>query len=343
MVVQYKGGPEYQCNFLHQQYQVPVCQRIASQPIDDFVVQAFFQALSPLELDAYEQALKSQAEITQQAGQAHQQQLERLRYQAVLAQRQYYKVDPDNRLVAAELENRWEAALVALKEAEDRLALHQETCEKPPLLPPDLKAAFSKIAQKLPEIWNQEELLPTRQKKALLRCLIDKVVIHHIAPNKIQTRIIWKGGETTSAVVTIAVGAFRNLSSAAEMEAVILNLSQQGKMDEEIARFLTESGHTSPKNIQTVLPSTVKTIRLKHHIFQKRCQSHPRQIPRCLTIPQIAPQLGVTAHWLYHLIRCGKIVMVRDNQTGLYLFPDRPETLDLLRQLKAGIVKNLRF
>ena len=343
MVVQYKGGPEYQCNFLHQMYQVPVCQRIASQPIDDCVVRAFFQALSPIELDVYEQALKTQAETAQQARQAHEQQLERLRYQAALAQHQYNQVDPDNRLVAAELERRWEAALVALKESEDRLAFQQQHCETPPLLPPELKAAFSHIAQKLPEIWNQEELLPTRQKKALLRCLIDKVVIHHLAHDKIQTRIVWKGGETTTAIVTITVGAFRRLSSAAEMEATIVELSQQGKTDEEIAQHLTERGHSSPKNTRAVLPSTVTTIRLKHRIFLKRSQSHPRHIPGYLTIPQIAPRLGVTAHWIYHLIRSGKIEMTRDNQTSLYLFPDQPETLDLLQQLKAGTVKNLRF
>ena len=343
MVVQYKGGPEYQCNFLRQQFQVPVCQRISSQPIDDFVVQAFFQALSPVELDVYEQALKTQAETAQQARQAHEQQLERLRYQAALAQRQYNQVDPDNRLVAAELERRWEAALVALKDTEDRLAFQQQNCENPPLLPPELKAAFSQIAQKLPEIWSQEEILPTRQKKALLRCLIDKVVIHHVAHDKIHTRIVWKGGETTTAIVTITVGAFRRLSSAAEMEAVIVELSKQGKTDEDIAQHLTELGHASPKNIQAVLPSTVKTIRLKHRIFQKRSQSHPRHIPGCLTIPQIAPMLGVTAHWIYHYIRSGRIEVTRDQQTGLYLFSDQTETLDLFRQLKAGILKNLRF
>jgi DNA invertase Pin-like site-specific DNA recombinase len=107
MLVQYKGGPEYQCNFLHQQYQVPVCQRIRSQPIDDFVVQAFFQALSPIELEVYEQALQTQQQVDQQARQAQEQQLERLRYQAALAQHQYNQVDPENRLVAAELERRW--------------------------------------------------------------------------------------------------------------------------------------------------------------------------------------------------------------------------------------------
>jgi len=186
-------------------------------------------------------------------------------------------------------------------------------------------------------------ILPTRQKKALLRCLIDKIVIHHIAPNKIQTRIVWKGGETSSAVVTTTVGAFRNLSSANEIESLILELTQQGKTDEEIAQYLTDIGHTSPKNIHGVLSSTVSTIRLKHRIFLKRSQSHPRHIPGFLTIPQIALQLGVTAHWFYHLISIGKIQLTRDVQTNLYLFPDQPETLDLLQQLKVGTIKNLRF
>ena len=306
-------------------------------------MQAFFQAISPIELDAYEQALKTQTEVAQRAKHAQAQQLERLRYQAALAQHQYNQVDPDNRLVAAELERRWEAALAALKQAEEAFVLHPREAETPPILPPELKAAFTHIAQQLPEIWPQEEILPTPHKKALLRCLIDKVVIHRLAPDHVQTRIVWKGGETTTVLVPVTVGAFRRLSSAAEMEATILELSRQAKSDEEIAAGLTELGHSSPKNRQAVLPSTVKTIRLKHRIFQKRSQSHPRRIPGYLTIPQIAQALEVTAHWIYHLIRCGKIEVARDQPTGLYLFPDQPETLNLFQQLKAGTLQNLRF
>jgi DNA invertase Pin-like site-specific DNA recombinase len=343
MMVQYKSGPEYLCNYLRQQYQVPVCQRIPSPPIDTCVVQAFFQAISPIELDAYEQALQTQAEIAQQARQAQAQQVDRLRYQAALAQRQYHQVDPDNRLVAAELERRWEAALAALQQAEEALALQQQKCETPQAVPAELKAAFSHIAQKLPEIWEQEDLVPTPHKKALLRCLIDKVVIHRVAPDQVQARIVWKGGETTTFLIPVTVGSFHRLSSAAEMEATILELSRQGKSDEDIAAGLTELGHSSPKNRQAVLPSTVKTIRLRHRLFQKRSQSHPRRIPGSLTIPQIAQTLGVTAHWIYHCIRSGKIQVVRDPQTGLYLFPDQPETLNLFQQLKAGTLQNLRF
>jgi DNA invertase Pin-like site-specific DNA recombinase len=343
MVVQYKNGPEYQCNFLRQQYQVPVCQRIPAQPVDDFVVPAFFQALSPVELDVYEQALNTQAETALQTQQAQVQQLERLRYQTALAQHQYNQVDPTNRLVAAELERRWEAALQALKQAEETLVQQQHELSSPPSVPTELKAAFLQIGQQLPEIWNHEEILSTPHKKALLRCLIEKVVIHRSAPDRVQTRIVWKGGATTTTLLTITVGSFKRLSASNEIEAAILELSQQGKSDEEIARHLTNLGHSSPKNTHQVLPSTVKFIRLKHRIFQKRSQSHPRHIPGCMTTPQLASKLGVTAHWIYHLIRSGKILVARDPQTGLYLFPDQPETLEKFQQLKAGAIHNLRF
>jgi DNA invertase Pin-like site-specific DNA recombinase len=343
LVVQYKSGPEYICNYLRQQYQVPVCQRIPAQPIDDCVVQAFFQALSPVELDVYEQALKTQAETAQLTHQAQEQQLERLRYQAALAQRQYNQVDPDNRLVAAELEKRWEAALVALKQAEETFALQQRERQTPPTLPPDLKAAFIHIAQTLPEIWDQEEILPTPHKKALLRALIDKVVIHRTANDQVQTRIVWKGGETTTFQARITVGSFYRLSSAAEMEKTIIDLSQQGQTDEQIAQYLTSLGYSSPKNPKAVLTSTVRIIRQKHRIHPRRKQAQPRRVPGCLTIPQIAQALSVTPHWIYHHIRSAKITIMKDHETGLYLFPDHPETLERFQQLKAGKIKNLCF
>jgi len=57
MVVQYKGGTRYICNYLRQQYRTPVCQYITADPVDTRVVDAFFQALSPVELDVYAQAV----------------------------------------------------------------------------------------------------------------------------------------------------------------------------------------------------------------------------------------------------------------------------------------------
>lgn len=343
MVVQYKGGNQYLCNYLRQTHGVPVCQRIPADPVDEQVVQAFFQALSPIELDAYDQSLQAQRETAQKIGQAQEQQLKRLRYETTLAQRQYDQVDPDNRLVAAELERRWEAALVALKQAEESIAIQQQSTPTPACLPVELKAAFTAIGQKLPQIWNQTDVLSTPHKKALLRCLIDKIVLQRTAPDQVQTRIVWQGGATTTFQVPVNVGALTDLPRSTEMVQLVIQLSHQGQSDEEIANHLTALGHRSPMNPHQVLPSTVKTIRLKQRIFLTPHQSHPRLIPGFLTIPQLAGILDVPPHWFYDRIHKGCIQTTKDEQTGLYLFPDNPDTLEKFRQLKSGILKNLRF
>src|SRR5262245_26804223 len=205
MVVQYKKGPEYLCNYLRQQYQVPVCQRLPSDPIDTHVVRAFLEALSPVQLDLHERAVAALHQEDERLGQAQQQQLQRLRYQAQLAERQFHQADPDNRLVAAELEKRWEAALRALKEAEENLQRAEQQRPTVDALSPEEREAFLRAGQKIPELWRQGRL-SAQQQKAFLRCLIDKVVAHRSAPDTLAVRIVWRGGETTSATLRVTVG-----------------------------------------------------------------------------------------------------------------------------------------
>jgi len=341
MVVEYKGGTRYLCNYHRQQFRSPVCQNIPGDPVDAAIVKAFFEALSPLELNAYDRALTTKNETDQQLDRAHRQQLERLRYEAALAQRQFNQVDPDNRLVAAELEKRWEATLVALKQAEETYALKQQQADPPPVLSSELKAAFTDIGQKLPQIWDRD-VLPRQTKKALLRTLIDKVVIHRPLPEVVQTRVVWKGGDVSTLQVPVPVGSLSDLSGAQEMEKIILELSQAGKSDEVIADHLTALGYRSPSK-PFVLPNTVKIIRLKHGVFQVRSQSHPRHIPGYLTTSQIARALDISNHWIYDRINNGIIQVNKDPKTRLYLFPDELATLDLFKQLKSGQIDNLRF
>lgn len=341
MMVQYHHNTFYLCNHLRQQYGVPVCQNIPGDPIDQAVIKAFFEALSPVELDAYAQAMATHKQSLDQACQARRQQIERLRYQAALAQRQFNRVDPDNRLVASELEARWEAALRELKHAEEKAAQADQAVAVPFALSAELQAAFASIGQKLPQIWEQD-LLAREQKKALLRCLIEKIALHRLAPDRAQARIVWIGGETTTLQIPVQVKRFAALSRAEEMKQTILKLANEGISDQEIARQLSEDGHRSPMR-QHVLPSTVKTIRLKHGIMIKRHQSHPRRIDGCLTVPQLAKELGVSVHFIYDRIHNGTIGVAKDDATGLYLFPNRPTTIKQFRKLIDGHLQNLRY
>jgi DNA invertase Pin-like site-specific DNA recombinase len=341
MVVQYKGGPRYLCNYLRQQYQVPVCQNLPADPIDAHVVQAFLDALSPVELDLYGQAVAALSQEREQVLQAQRQQIERLRYQARLAERQYNQTDPDNRLVAAELERRWEAALRDLQDAEERFRHDQEPSRAPEGLSAEEREAFLQAGKTIPELWSQDRLTPP-QKKAFLRSLIDKVVVHRSAPDTLHVRIVWRGGDTTTTLLPVTVGSLARLSSAPAMENEILELTHQGQSDEEIAALLTRRGYRSPKHA-AVLPSTVRILRLRHRLFRKRSQSHPRRISGSLTVSQIARSLGISPHWIYDRIHNGTINVVLDPKRRLYLFPDQPKTITLFKQLRAGKVQKLRF
>ena len=60
--------------------------------------------------------------------------------------------------------------------------------------------------------------------------------------DEVQTRIVWKGGATTTFAVPVTVGAFADLQGAAAMEQQILTLFAAGHTDEAIAAQLTQQG-----------------------------------------------------------------------------------------------------
>src|SRR3954470_10530781 len=122
MAVQYKAGNRYVCNHLRATRGEPVCQHLPADPIDAEVVAAFFAAVTPAELEARARAdhypRPGEARLGWAGGlagrggsavcRAEGLQAGRLRSQAALAEGKFGRVDPDNRLVAAELEHRWE-------------------------------------------------------------------------------------------------------------------------------------------------------------------------------------------------------------------------------------------
>ena len=340
MVVQYKGATRYICNYLRQQYRTPVCQYIPADPVDKTVVNAYFEALKPAEIDAYHAALKNVSQEQKANDKAKEQQLERLRYQAALAERQFNKVDPENRLVASELERRWEHALQELHKAQaENIAPSLPDLGK--VVPPRLKANFIELGKKMPEIWTNGTLTQVQRKK-LLRCLIDKVVVHRQKRDCLRLRVVWKGGLSSAFDVPIHVGSTAELSNSGELESRVLALAEKGVPDSQIAVTLQEEGFRSPMSL-SLLPSTVRAIRLKKGIMTTKSQSHPRLIEGFLTIPQLSKSLSIPTHWFYDRINNGTIEIQKDKKTKLYLFPDCRATIKKLKQLREGTLKNLRF
>ena len=89
MTVRYKGGSQYVCNHLKIQRGAPECQNLRAGPIDALVATAFLQAVAPAEIDALSKARKAHLQSERALRHSEEKQVERLRYQAALAERQF--------------------------------------------------------------------------------------------------------------------------------------------------------------------------------------------------------------------------------------------------------------
>jgi DNA invertase Pin-like site-specific DNA recombinase len=341
MVVQYKAGNRYVCNHLHATRGEPVCQHLPADPIDAEVVAAFFAAVTPAELEAWAQAHDARRQAEAALDRAGRLQVERLRYQAALAERQFHRIDPDNRLVAAELERRWELALRELRQAEDALARHRAARAKPEALSAEDRARFLTLGPQLPALWRQLDMTRER-KKALLRSLIDKVVLRRMAADRISIRIVWRGGEISALEIEVAVYTHRVLARGVEMEARLLALARQGADDATIAAQLTREGYRSAR-CDHVSADTVRHIRHQHRVLRDWRRAHPRHVPGWLTMAELARRLRVSRDWLERRIRNGTIAIARDAASGRLLFSDTDVTLAHFQELKAGLVDHLDY
>jgi DNA invertase Pin-like site-specific DNA recombinase len=333
MVVRYKGGSQYVCNHLRQQHDVPVCQCLRAAPIDAQVAAAFLEAVAPAEIDALSRARKAQRRADEALQHAEEQQVQRLRYQAALAERQFNRVDPDNRLVAGELERRWEAALIELRRAEEALARSTAAAPLQPIgVDARLRAKVVALGERLPALW-AAPATRREHRKALLRCLIEKVVMRRSARDRAEVRIVWRGGATTELAVMLPVNALTALPRHAEMEQRVRDLAAAGHYDDEIARILTAEGHRSPWRGTEVLPSTVRGIRIRHGMKTVRQRTRWPAVPGCLTVAQLAERLRIPQKWIHTQLRRGALRTTLE-PSGRYLFPDTEPAMQAVRELR---------
>jgi hypothetical protein len=340
MYVRYKGGGQYVCNHLRSNEGLPACQYIRAARIDAVVADAFLTALAPAELDALSRAHRAQQQVDTALRSSAERQLERKRYAAALAERQFNRVDPDNRLVAAELERRWEAALSEVRVAEDALA-HQSSA--PPIAQMGVgKVLHGKVidlAGRLPHIWADPAIMDA-QRKALLRCLVEKVVLDRGEHDVALVRIVWRGGEVTDLEVKMTVNSVGKLTRGTEMRDRVLDLARDGVPDGEIAAALTREGHRSPNCEDRVLPITVGRIRRGAGVPVTERRTRWSHDTSWLSAPQLAVRLNIPVNWIYVQIR-QKRLLIDQQPTGAYLFRDTQVVLDAVWNLRNHTISRL--
>lgn len=338
MVVEYNKGKTYICNHLARVYRSKLCQTIIATPIDSLVTDYFFRAISQIELNSYENILSTAEEEKKRIEGVIDKKLKRLRYEAQLAGNRYNQVDPHNRLVADELEKRWEYALVMLKEAEDG---HSENTIDLNPIPEQLKHTFLDLGKRLPDLWDTG-ILSNLHKKLFLRCLIDKVVVNRNMPDKVQIRIVWKGGQLSEIISPLKVAAYSKLSNYGEMKTLISEAYTNGKKDAEIAGLLNQMGFTSP-DLTEITDKVVQAIRLKLNLSRQRGGKKTASMDGYLSIRQLSTIFNIDRHWISDRIYSGKIKISKHSESGTYFFPDTEATRLKFSQFIDGKVNSLNF
>ncbi|MGH2351032.1 MAG: recombinase family protein, partial [Chloroflexota bacterium] len=164
----------YLCRTRHQRYGQPICQSLTIDHVDRAVTAAFLQVVEPAHIEAAlamaEELERDRAVVERQWGLR----LERARYDAERAFRQYDLCEPEHRLVARELEGRWNEQLRVLAELEAEERRERERGLSP--LTDDEKATLARLVSDVPALWAAPET-GMDERKRLVRCLIGEVVL----------------------------------------------------------------------------------------------------------------------------------------------------------------------
>lgn len=171
----------------------PKCISMGGFSMDRAVAAEILRVLEPAAIRAAAGAATQDDERQQQALRAIELELEAARYAADRAWRQYDHVDPANRLVADELERRWNEAMQQVRRIEERLNQQRELHEQRHVCPAQPET-MDGLAEEFRRAWDDPRT-DLRLKKRLLRALIEEIVVDEdVAAGQITMVVHWKGG-----------------------------------------------------------------------------------------------------------------------------------------------------
>ena len=282
-----EGQARFCCTKAREQSGAPVCQSFGAGRLERAVEELLLASLAPLGMEAMVRTAQLHAQDNQTQRAQWEQQIERARYEVQLAQRQYEAVDPQNRLVARELERRFEQALAKLETVTANATARLQRLEAPlsQAEAQQLKAYAAEVGQ----LWRAPGTR-AQERKRITRCLLERVVVL-AAPGaeRLQAQVHWKGGEQTQIEVARGKTGLHRYVSDPELVELVRTLAREFS-DDQIARILSRKRLQTPKG-HAFKPYHVSNVRHSYGIAKGPCI--PVQAEDVYTAEEAAELLGV--------------------------------------------------
>ncbi len=272
------------------------CLGFGGASVDRRLGQELLRVISPFGVEASLRALEelSAGDAAQRA--ALSSKLEQLEYEAKKAFEQYDVVDARNRLVAGELERRWNEKLEEITTVKQRLS---SLNEKRYSLSSEEEARIRMMGENFSEIWQSDRCPPTL-KKMIFRTAIEEIIVREEKQNKtLQFTIHWSGGTHTQLEMERPRPATEMTTPMEALEIIRRMSVRHG--DDQIASVLNRLGHSTGKG-KRWNQNRVATARRNYSIpGQKRALSDPERV----SLSEAARVCGVSHRTIERLVEAG--------------------------------------
>lgn len=326
-----KGNcPRYVCARAKQLYGAEhACQSLGGRRLETRVLEEVFAVLEPAALAATTRALAEAETVAAQRLGAFELAVERARYEADRARRQFEAVEPENRLVARSVEAAWEAALTEVRRAEADLTAQRS--RRPSKLTAEELAWVSRAGADVRAIF----AAPTtthRERKQLLRAVVAEVVVTvRKEEREADVRIIWEGGASSD--FTMQLNHAGGHARATPEETVELVRTLAASYDDATIAMILGRQRRRTGTGQAFTKSRVSRLRVAQGIpaYQPPAPGPDDGSVVVVGIVQAEGILGVSKVTIYRWVRDGFI-------TGTQVVPGGPWHIRIDDALRSKVV-----
>jgi hypothetical protein len=312
LTVRYKGNggiyPTYECNWRRREgLSTSSCMHIRCDLIDGPVSTRVLEVIEPKQIDIAMKALEELERRDKALDRQWRMRIDRAEYEVQLAQRRYEAVDPDNRLVAASLEKRWNDALINVEETKKDFAEHQR--KEHITATPEQKTKLRSLAQDLPRLW-KSSTTQAKDRKRILRLLIKDITVEKLPePKRIVLHLRWYGGACEDIPINLLPSIADRLRYPKEIIDRVKGLAKD-LTNVQIATEFNRQGILSAKG-KPFTASMISWIRYRHAIPAPNLKR-----PEELTVKEVAKKFAVSIHVVYYWID-RKVVKARRIYQGM--------------------------